>query len=210
MTWGAADAGGDSSLLRSELRGVKHLAASQRAFAAILEDGGVVTWGNPEYGGADLDGANFMGQEALNRVSSKTFQVFWRQGHKLLEGTCHTHHPRGVCLGPTEETLNHPMGVLAVQSGQSGVGQDGPGRGFFTKICRCWKLEVVGVDQTNLQTPNCIVRSPVFGVVDSLLLSDTDTCLDGEDPGSWSIFGRFGCECHDRRANRLCWKVQQL
>ena len=51
VTWGDADCGGDSSAVRDQLRGVLQIQATQKAFAAILEDGSVVTWGNPDSGG---------------------------------------------------------------------------------------------------------------------------------------------------------------
>ena len=45
VTWGAASSGGDSSAVRDQLKGVQRIQATERAFAAILEDGSVVTWG---------------------------------------------------------------------------------------------------------------------------------------------------------------------
>ena len=51
VTWGDEFFGGDSSAVRDQLKGVQQIHASQRAFAAILEDGHVVTWGHPRYGG---------------------------------------------------------------------------------------------------------------------------------------------------------------
>ena len=50
VTWGAASSGGDSSAVRDQLRGVQRIQATERAFAAILEDGSVVTWGDAAYG----------------------------------------------------------------------------------------------------------------------------------------------------------------
>ena len=46
MTWGAPDDGGDSSKVQDELKDVQQLQATTRAFAAILADGSVVTWGH--------------------------------------------------------------------------------------------------------------------------------------------------------------------
>ena len=51
FTWGNPNYGGDSSAVRDQLRGVQQIQASERAFAAILEDGSVVTWGRAKYGG---------------------------------------------------------------------------------------------------------------------------------------------------------------
>eukprot|EP00434_Breviolum_minutum_P028949 symbB.v1.2.025607.t1/scaffold2446.1/size186988/6 len=46
--WGG---GGDSSAVRDQLRGVRQIQATSGAFAAILEDGSVVTWGAAGIGG---------------------------------------------------------------------------------------------------------------------------------------------------------------
>ena len=51
MTWGNALYGGESSAVQHQLRGVQQIQATQRAFAAILEDGSLFTWGPAEYGG---------------------------------------------------------------------------------------------------------------------------------------------------------------
>ena len=36
---------------RDQLKGVQQIQATQRAFAAILADGSVITWGNAGFGG---------------------------------------------------------------------------------------------------------------------------------------------------------------
>ena len=47
VTWGDADRGGDSSAVRrDQLKGVQQIQATNFAFAAILEEGSVVTWGH--------------------------------------------------------------------------------------------------------------------------------------------------------------------
>ena len=51
LPWGDADCGGDSSAVQNQLKGVRQIQATGGAFAAILEDGSVVTWGNAQYGG---------------------------------------------------------------------------------------------------------------------------------------------------------------
>ena len=50
VTWGDADSGADSSAVQDQLRNVQQIQASGAAFAAIIGDGSVVTWG-----GADDD-----------------------------------------------------------------------------------------------------------------------------------------------------------
>ena len=43
--------GGDSSTVREQLRGVEQIQGADRSFAGVLEDGSVVTWGDPDEGG---------------------------------------------------------------------------------------------------------------------------------------------------------------
>ena len=43
--------GGDSHAVQDQLKGVQQIQASGRAFAAILTDGSVVTWGRKAAGG---------------------------------------------------------------------------------------------------------------------------------------------------------------
>eukprot|EP00434_Breviolum_minutum_P016424 symbB.v1.2.014477.t1/scaffold1055.1/size140776/19 len=50
VTWGNARCGGDSSSVQDQLRGVQQIQATGLAFAAILQDGSVVTWGDAHYG----------------------------------------------------------------------------------------------------------------------------------------------------------------
>ena len=47
----AQDSGGDSWAVRDQLKGVLQIQATSRAFAAILADGSVVTWGYASFGG---------------------------------------------------------------------------------------------------------------------------------------------------------------
>ena len=44
MTWGNAAYGGDSRAAQDQLKNVKQIQATTSAFAAILDDGSVVTW----------------------------------------------------------------------------------------------------------------------------------------------------------------------
>eukprot|EP00435_Cladocopium_sp_Y103_P017862 s3160_g4.t1 len=50
VTWGDPIDGGDSSRVQDQLRNVQHISGTDQAFAAILADGSVVTWGRPDYG----------------------------------------------------------------------------------------------------------------------------------------------------------------
>eukprot|EP00435_Cladocopium_sp_Y103_P017121 s2206_g4.t1 len=51
VTWGDRPNGGDSSAVQDQLRNVQKVRGTARAFAALLENGQVVTWGDPERGG---------------------------------------------------------------------------------------------------------------------------------------------------------------
>ena len=51
VTWGHEHAGGDSSAVQDQLRGVRQIQATDFAFAAILAGESVVTWGDADRGG---------------------------------------------------------------------------------------------------------------------------------------------------------------
>ena len=46
VTWGEEDYGGDSSSVQDQLQAVTTICSTHRAFAVILNDGHVVTWGD--------------------------------------------------------------------------------------------------------------------------------------------------------------------
>ena len=76
VTWGAPLLGGDSLAVQHQLWNVKHVAATSRAFAAILATSLVVTWGDPFYGGDSsafwLIGQLLPGVVQLQRFFSST------------------------------------------------------------------------------------------------------------------------------------------
>jgi hypothetical protein len=51
VTWGNSENGGNSTVVRDQLKNVQQIHATRDAFAAILADGSVVTWGNRYHGG---------------------------------------------------------------------------------------------------------------------------------------------------------------
>ena len=51
MTWGDRRCGGDSSAVQDQLQNVRQIQACCRAFAAIRDDGSVVSWGDSRMGG---------------------------------------------------------------------------------------------------------------------------------------------------------------
>ena len=48
------NSGGDSSTVQRALAGVKTIYSTYHAFAALLNDGTVVTWGDKDYGGESI------------------------------------------------------------------------------------------------------------------------------------------------------------
>ena len=48
VTWGTPERGGDSSRVQHQLKNVQQISGTVGAFAAILADGSVVTWGDPD------------------------------------------------------------------------------------------------------------------------------------------------------------------
>ena len=48
VTWGDSALGGDSNRVQEQLKNVLYIQASRTAFAAVLDNGSVVTWGHPE------------------------------------------------------------------------------------------------------------------------------------------------------------------
>ena len=68
------DSGGDSSAVADQLKDVHHIQATQRAFAAILGNGSVVTWGSLHEGGD----------------SSAVQEQLMPGGKMLRQGTFHT------------------------------------------------------------------------------------------------------------------------
>eukprot|EP00434_Breviolum_minutum_P030275 symbB.v1.2.026780.t1/scaffold2704.1/size72676/5 len=65
-------AGSDSSAVQDQLRGVQHVQSTGMAFAAILEDGSVVTWGHAAFGGGSH--AEYGGDSSAVRDQPKGVQ----------------------------------------------------------------------------------------------------------------------------------------
>ena len=77
MSWGAADEGGDSSAVQEQLKNVQQVQSTQRAFAAILENGSVVSWGCADEGGdrSAVQDLFDLAQPRLAKKSSKELVV---------------------------------------------------------------------------------------------------------------------------------------
>ena len=84
VTWGIASAGGDSTAVQHRLSRVQRVVASNRAFAAILEDGRVATWGDPDAGG-DCTEVQDQLRDVQQLVSTDVLLRHWWMG-RLLPG----------------------------------------------------------------------------------------------------------------------------
>jgi hypothetical protein len=51
ITWGAPDAGGDSSNVKQQLQNIKKIYSNTYAFVAIDNNGKIITWGSFTDGG---------------------------------------------------------------------------------------------------------------------------------------------------------------
>ena len=60
VAWGNRDHGGDCSAVQDQLRNVQQIQATRFAFAAILADGSLVAWGDPDNGLHDLSHVYFV------------------------------------------------------------------------------------------------------------------------------------------------------
>ena len=87
VTWGEKQSGADSSEFQDELRNVRQICGIAHAFAALLEDASVVTWGNHMllYGGRpcevpdEVQNVNslFASQDAFAALLNDGYVVTW-------------------------------------------------------------------------------------------------------------------------------------
>ncbi|OLP91981.1 putative E3 ubiquitin-protein ligase HERC1 [Symbiodinium microadriaticum] len=78
--------GGDSSAVQEQLRDVQQIQASQQAFAAILADGSVVTWGHADYGGDSSSVQNQLRDVQHIQASSCAFAAVLGDGSVVTWG----------------------------------------------------------------------------------------------------------------------------
>ena len=84
VTWGNENQGGDSSAVRDQLKGVQQIQATNKAFAAILEDGSVVTWGDAHRGGdSSAVGDQLRGVAADSSHKCRPLLRFWQMDPSL-------------------------------------------------------------------------------------------------------------------------------
>ena len=62
--------GGKSAMVQDQLKNIQQIHTTERAFAAILADGSVVTWGDPYWGGTAAQ------SEISSNICSKLWHYF--------------------------------------------------------------------------------------------------------------------------------------
>ena len=91
MTWGDADC--DSSRVQDRLKGVQQVRATiVSAFAALLADGSVVTWGDPDCGGDSSDVQDRLKGVQQAQASHGAFSAILADGSVV---TCSDEHSGG-------------------------------------------------------------------------------------------------------------------
>ena len=86
---GNSDYGGDSSEVQDQLKGVQQVQATDRAFAAILADGSVVTWGNPYYGSDSSEAQDQLKGVRQIQSTGAAFAAIVADGSVVTWGSSH-------------------------------------------------------------------------------------------------------------------------
>ena len=76
----------DSSALQDQLKNMQQIQASQAAFAAILSDGSVVTWGDAELGGDSSAVQDRLKNVQLIQASQAAFAAILSDGSVVTWG----------------------------------------------------------------------------------------------------------------------------
>lgn len=111
VTWGVADAGGDSSAVQEQLRQVQRIQATRfgGSYAAIRADGTVVTWGNRASGG-DSSGVQAQLYEVEHiQATESAFAAIRKDGCVVTWGNPHDG-------GDSTEVQDQLMDVTHVQA----------------------------------------------------------------------------------------------
>ena len=88
MTWGSHRHGGCSIAVQDQLKDVQQVQACSKAFAAIVGDGSVVTWGDPicTYSGESTDMWDQLKNVHQIQASSKAFAAILGDGSVVTWG----------------------------------------------------------------------------------------------------------------------------
>eukprot|EP00913_Durusdinium_trenchii_P023104 g21690.t1 len=86
VTWGAPEYGGDSSAVRADLRDVRAIQASSKAFAAITMTGQVVTWGDECCGGDSSTVQEVLKDVEQIQATKRAFAALLKDGSVITWG----------------------------------------------------------------------------------------------------------------------------
>ncbi|CAJ1363852.1 unnamed protein product, partial [Effrenium voratum] len=108
VTWGVAGSGGDSRAVQGQLTGVRHVQAASCAFAALCEDGTVITWGAPYGGNSSAVQGQLTGVRHI-QANTCSFAAIREDGTVISWG-----NPE--CGGDTSAVRGQLTGVCQIQS----------------------------------------------------------------------------------------------
>lgn len=106
VTWGSQAHGGDSSLVRDQLKNVQQLQATHFSFVAILADGSVVVWGDPVRGG----------DSTARSAGRFLVALCWESMARLAQKLCQSYWDVRIDVGPLK---SQPISTSAVASARS-------------------------------------------------------------------------------------------
>ena len=100
--------GGDSSAVQDQLKGVQQIQATDGAFAAILEDGSVVTWGDADCGGDSSAVQDQLKGVQQIQATSEAFAAILEDGSVVTWGNAD-------CGGDSSAVRDQLKGVQQIQ-----------------------------------------------------------------------------------------------
>ncbi|CAE7264695.1 unnamed protein product [Symbiodinium sp. KB8] len=134
VTWGSRKCGGDSSAVKEELRNVQHIIgtrcayedygddwANDGAFAAILADGSVVTWGSPACGGDSSSVQHQLKGVKHIATTARSFAALLQDGSVVTWGS----HPLGGDSSAVQAQLCHVQQIHGSAGAFAAIKDDG-------------------------------------------------------------------------------------
>ena len=121
VTWGKPNSGDDSRSVQDQLRSVQQIQATERAFAAILEDGSVVTWGDPGRGGDSSAVEDQLKGVQQIQATASAFAAILEDGSAIAWGDLN----RGGNSSPVQEQLSGVKQIQATSSAFAAILEDG-------------------------------------------------------------------------------------
>ena len=111
MTWGQRVCGGNSSAFREQLKRVQQIQANSGAFAAVVADGYVVTWGDCHLGGS-ISAAVSEQLKNVNAIqaTNHAFAAILGDGSVVTWGDDSWRQPHGPPTAPSHQPriCSHP------------------------------------------------------------------------------------------------------